>query len=192
MAPVPEQVRKLYRNTDTGRPMPVGMNPSAAEEAGYKQFTSADVESLDTLEIKALPVLTQVYDKVEELWPGYGAGVGARLKQGLKMGVESFTQDDPRYSSFLNSIDMFTGLLARSVSGEVGVLTEPDIQRIKKALPGPTDSPRAAKQKINDALQIVQNRIDQRGYSWIKLRKFDIPGGEGAGSSNKPDPLGIR
>lgn len=181
---IPDSEARLFRSLKTGEPMGKGFNEETAKKAGFQRFTPASIASIDNLQIKAMPVLKRIFEQVETLYPGLKTGLGARIKQGAKFKYEILTQNDPRYTSFIGSVKMFTALLSRSISGEVGVLTDTDIARIEKALPRWNDSPATAKQRMNDAFAIVQKRIDQEGYDWIKLPRFDLP------AFGKPTPAG--
>ena len=177
--PIPDNARQLYRHKETGGILPRGFNVEQADKGGYKEFPKADIDAADNLAIKALPVINNIMESVEVLWPGVETGLLQRGKQAFKVAKERLTQDDPRYTAFIDGMNMFTALLARSVSGEVGVLTDNDIKRITKAMPAWDDSPGAAKQKMNQVLDIVQKRIDSRGISWIKLPpKFELGRGK--------------
>jgi len=191
-AMAPETARTKWRNTKTGEILPRGHNTQTATRAGYKEFPKADVDAADNLQIKAMPVIEEIMAKVEELWPGEEGGIGARIRQGFKVQKERLTQDDPRYAAFIDGMNMFTALLARSVSGEVGVLTDNDIKRITKAMPAWNDSPAGAKEKMNQVLSIVQRRIDARGLSWIKLPSFKKGKPSLKMGGKVADPLGIR
>jgi hypothetical protein len=61
-----------------------------------------------------------------------------------------------------DSVEFFLSNVARSLGGERGVLTDRDIERIRKFMPQSVDSMSLAEKKISKVNSFIQRRIDER------------------------------
>lgn len=89
---------------------------------------------------------------------GAGQGIvgGGRSILGRTPGVRSLGLD-PQAQNFEDQRKALIAPLARTISGEVGVLTDRDISRAEGLLPRLSDPPEVAQKKIEDLLYLIQN-----------------------------------
>ena len=126
--------------------VPAGL--SATEKAAYISARGA---------MGLVGILKNKYQQIQA--QGLAAsGPGVGLAQGIKGTVASTLQTSPEAAAYKNSVDAFLSKLARA-SGERGVLTDTDLKRIKKAIPGFYITPETAKQQWDLIESIIQDSL---------------------------------
>jgi hypothetical protein len=119
--------------------------PSAKEEEKVDKFK--DVE-------KNLNLLIENLDQVKSRGP-VGGGFSEFMS---KMSGGASNPDVADYEALRQSM---IGGLARTISGEVGVLTDSDIARAEKLLPKISDDPRVAEKKIENLKKLIGNQTGE-------------------------------
>jgi hypothetical protein len=135
--------------------LPAGMEAIGAteDENGRIQirygFPKAEGKALTAEEVSRIASLNQAEKDLDtldslfkEVGKNYGGPVSGRVKSGMMAG------QNPNIASLENAITAATPNLARGVFREVGVLTDQDIARYQKLLPGPYDTDEVRKRKM--------------------------------------------
>jgi hypothetical protein len=128
-------------------------NPESTMDATTKgkiQDAEAGLRLMNTLKSK--------YEEVQRAGltassPGFG------LLKGLTGSAAAALQTSPEAAAYQNSIAAFMSRLARA-SGEKGVLTDPDIERIKRAIPTFYTAPETATQQWALIDAIIRGAIE--------------------------------
>lgn len=127
------------------------------QQAGYKPKTSdKEKEKVAKFEDvgQNLDLLVENFGQVKSKGPVAG-GISTFLS-GLTGGASN--PDVADYEALRQSM---IGPLARTISGEVGVLTDRDISRAEKLLPKISDDPRVAEKKIENLRKLIGNQTGQ-------------------------------
>ena len=138
--------------------------------AAYKlqpgsQLTSAEKDKVNQAN-SALNLVNVLADNFAELQglglTAKGGGLG-RLQGLLGIGaaVTQAGEGGAAAAAYKDTKDAFLSKLSRA-SGEKGVLTDKDIERISKALPRFTDSPETAARKIQTVRQIIGDAVSAK------------------------------
>jgi len=154
--------------------IPPGMEAIAAteDENGHLQirygFPKAEGKALTQTEVSSIAALNQAASDLDmleniytDLGPDYGGPVSGRVKSTLMGGQNA------NIASLQNAITAATPNLARGVFREVGVLTDADVARYTKLLPGPYDTQEVRTRKIKQ----LRERIAQGRTEMVKSLK---------------------
>jgi hypothetical protein len=132
-------------NKDTGKPM---------------QLAEGDKKLLDAFN-KIDNTINQLEGAFNRASSGIGIAPFARLFGSAKKVGQRLGLTGPSVREYEALVNASVGPIARAVLGEVGVLTDKDVERAKSALPSLTDTPEEARRKIRNMRQIVtENRSD--------------------------------
>lgn len=100
----------------------------------------------------------------------------SRLQNVTRANVEAYTQNDPRYAIYDQTVTASLSNLARSIGGEKGALAEGDVQRVKSLLPVLTginpDSKPVARQKIQRLQSLVKLARQKGGLTSEEIKKY--------------------
>lgn len=106
----------------------------------------------------------------------YAEGTGGRAREVIKANVEKFTQNDPRYAIYDQTVIASLSSLARSIGGEKGALAEGDVERVKSLLPVITginpDTPQVARQKLRRLENMVKLARQKGGLTSEEIKRF--------------------
>lgn len=100
----------------------------------------------------------------------------SRLQNVTRANVEAYTQNDPRYAIYDQTVTASLSNLARSIGGEKGALAEGDVQRVKSLLPVLTginpDSKPVARQKLQRLQSLVKLARQKGGLTSEEIKKY--------------------
>lgn len=172
--PIDIWARKLSTGEATIGNVPTPFRTGAVDRAG----TILPPKARDTIkEVNAArAILTQLGELSGKIPRGKGAG---RFKQGIKSSVAGFAQSEGLGEAVANYQAMADGMLANisRATGERGVLTNQDIDRVKKNIPTVLDTDTVARNKLKN-IDDLFNEFQQR-----TLTTYTQPmGGLGAGA----------
>jgi hypothetical protein len=150
----PEAVQ--YVHPVTGQAPPTTMLMSELTRQGYVKASPKDREDLASLQQSAAIVnsISQMADKLITAQDPVAAA-----QQGAVLHAGALTKTNPLAATYLDSQQAFLGILSRTMGGERGVLTDRDIARIGRSLPGFFDTQAIKEGKIsllNTLLQTAQ------------------------------------
>jgi hypothetical protein len=109
--------------------------------------------------MNVLSSLKSTFEQVQE--QGLAAetgGIIGRVTGAAKGRAAAITQSSPEAATYKDSTDAFMSLLSRGL-GEKGVLTDKDIDRVRKAIPGFSDSPETASNKWKQIENILDGAV---------------------------------
>jgi hypothetical protein len=123
-------------------------HPVADKKNDAKALTATELQQIQAIgqSGRDLDALEAAY---AELGPDWGGPVGGR--------VLALDPTDPNVSRIDSLVTGATPNLARGVFREVGVLTDDDVKRYQKLLPGRNDTAAQRKQKLNDLRARLQH-----------------------------------
>jgi hypothetical protein len=171
--PAPIQIQTVDPSGNAvTRVMPRGQ----ASGQDFQAQPTAEQRNRQAASGRAAPVLQAISELSERINTGQGAM--AKIAGGVERQKAQVNLNDD-ISEYDGVVSGFTPLLARAV-GHTGVLTEQDVQSVRKMLPQPGDS----------------KSVRDRKIARIQSLMGDLDGG-GAAAGTKPnapaaDPLGIR
>lgn len=123
------------------------------------------------------------------LLKNYQSGTEGRLKEVTKANIEAFTQNDPRYKMYQDTVTASLSQLARSLGGEKGALAEGDVQRVQSLMPVVTgwnpDTPAVARQKIARLRNLIKLARQKGGLDSDDIKQYITGYG---GQTNKTTP----
>lgn len=174
---LPTDFVPLGATVDEGGKVDIRYGPPKAEGKALTQEEVARIAALNQAETD-LSGLEKIYSG---LGPDYGGPVSGRVKNAFGLG------QNPDIAGIQNAIVAATPNLARGVFREVGVLTDQDIERYTKLLPGPYDTEEVRTRKINQlreriaegrketvsALKAAGRNVDGFKPSESKPQRFD-------------------
>lgn len=125
----------------------------------------------------------------------YGTGTGGRVKEVIKANVERFSQNDPRYAIYDQTVQSSLSSLARSIGGEKGALAEGDIQRVQTLLPVLTginpDTPQVARQKIRRLKNLVKLARSKGGLDSKEIKRYTTGYGSQIKKREESSSIGV-
>jgi len=132
----------------------------AASAARVRTATTkaANIEELKKSAAPAAALIDSLEAKWKEAFPNMpekGLGV---LLSGIENTRKSLYRQDPKIRSYLTTREAFLSLLTRGL-GEKGVLTNVDIQRVAKAIPGQATGAETAKLNFGTVRQIITGAV---------------------------------
>lgn len=113
------------------------------------------IDELRTVETN-LNKLSEVYAKL----PRVGIISGGSSAALSKITGGAYSPEYQEYDSLRQSV---IGPLARTISAEVGVLTDQDVKRAEGLIPKATDAPELAKRKLNNLRELLASQTSVRG-----------------------------
>ena len=87
---------------------------------------------------------------------------GGALKQRVRLSAGALTKANETAATFNDQKEQFTGVLSRSLGGEKGVLTDRDISRITKGLPGFGDTKKIRDFKMGTIKLLIDTAIESK------------------------------
>jgi len=136
---------------------------------------TAEQRNRETATTRAQPVLDSVAELSEKI--NTQQGVIAKISGAVEKAkaTANLSDDVGEYEALVSG---FVPMLARMV-GHTGVLTEQDVQSVRKMLPNPGDSKAMRDRKVARINKILSKAGTQ------------VPSGRGTAAGDKDDPLGI-
>lgn len=126
---------------------PQGATEGATRSGSYVEMTDRQREDWGNL-VNSGATLQTLFDEVEPLVTATNSAQAA--KQFARLHLEAATKKNPQAATYLADSEAFSSRMARVFGSEVGVLTNPDVERWRRALPtfGDTKQVLAEKKRI--------------------------------------------
>lgn len=127
----PDQAQGL-RHPMTMEAPPQGMTTEQAMAQGYRKVSDkvlSDIEAINSVDF----IVQQLDEQSAHISTGETGP--EQFMRGIQKRGEAFFQTDPIATAFKKTRESFLGVLARTLGGEKGVLTNADIARIANAIP---------------------------------------------------------
>lgn len=126
---------------------PQGATEGATRSGAYVEMTDKQREDWGNL-VNSGATLQTLFDEVEPLITASNPAQAA--KQFARLHLEAATKKNPQAATYLADSEAFSSRMARVFGSEVGVLTNPDVERWRRALPtfGDTKPVLAEKKRI--------------------------------------------
>ena len=151
-----------------------------------KMLTDSATQKLNQIMMvkKSLPRVRAAYAKIADRMTT--GPIGGRIPAGQEI-------YNPDYASLNSEIDQLIPVLARGVFGEVGVLTDTDVERYRALLPNATTSPNisgalfdALENKLETAAATTFDTFDRAGYDVSGFTDLAGAGSPGATAAQTP------
>lgn len=152
---------------ETGDPIKLALQAQQVQKGTFKPGDTAAQEKEQSKVAgieQALTLLRQNLGETEVQGPLLGTG--ANLLNKVSGGAVA-----PQVADYEALRKSLIGPLARSISGEVGVLTDKDIARAEGLLPKITDSKKLRENKIKNLERVIAQK---KGTTGTKIGKFTI------------------
>lgn len=126
---------------------PQGATEGATRSGAYVEMTDKQREDWGNL-VNSGATLQTLFDEIEPLITAETPTKAA--KQFARLHLEAVTKKNPKAATYLADSEAFSSRMARVFGSEVGVLTNPDVERWRRALPtfGDTKQVVAEKKKL--------------------------------------------
>lgn len=126
---------------------PQGATEGATRSGAYVEMTDKQREDWGNL-VNSGATLQTLFDEIEPLITAESPAKAA--KQFARLHLEAATKKNPKATTYLADSEAFSSRMARVFGSEVGVLTNPDVERWRRALPtfGDTKQVVAEKKKL--------------------------------------------
>ncbi len=126
---------------------PQGATEGATRSGAYVEMTDKQREDWGNL-VNSGATLQTLFDEIEPLITAESPAKAA--KQFARLHLEAATKKNPKAATYLADSEAFSSRMARVFGSEVGVLTNPDVERWRRALPtfGDTKQVVAEKKKL--------------------------------------------
>ena len=122
-----------FRVPDTLAKFPAGTTMADVEKAGGVSVTNKQIDELNSLD--EVSVIVEAVDQLStQLITAENALDAA--KQGVSLKGGALLQTNPTARAYSDQKAQFTGVISRALGGEKGVLTDRDIDRVVKGMPG--------------------------------------------------------
>lgn len=142
----------------TSRQVPIAQN--LATQLGIPFVSSEDAKAIKTQAkdvSSAISLLNTIRNLARKVITA--KNVVERIQQGITLKLEQLKGENPDVVSFFDAIEAFSSLLTRA-AGEKGVLTNLDINRIKKALPKSTQTVQAMENNLLTLQDLFESNLD--------------------------------
>jgi hypothetical protein len=137
-----------------------------------KEMPQQDVDTLTSI-VTGLHNLDKIQDLHKKAWEATGKS-GWALDPTQSGPLSAATRKD-EVKNFDTGVLAISGPLARGVFGQTGVLTEPDVQHVKDALPNGFDSPAQGAQKIQILREQSLDNLRQK-LKYFRAAHYDTAG----------------
>lgn len=126
---------------------PQGATEGATRSGAFVEMTDKQREDWGNL-VNSGATLQTLFDEIEPLITAESPAKAA--KQFARLHLEAATKKNPKAATYLADSEAFSSRMARVFGSEVGVLTNPDVERWRRALPtfGDTKQVVAEKKKL--------------------------------------------
>lgn len=156
-----DRVNLIDRNEFLQKDKIVNPPPGTSEGAGrggnYIEMTDKQKEDWGNL-LNSGATLKTLFDEVEPLITAESPAKAA--KQFARLHLEAATKKNPKAATYLADSEAFSSRMARVFGSEVGVLTNPDVERWRRALPTFGDTKQILTEKKRLFYSIYQQTKD--------------------------------
>jgi hypothetical protein len=173
---------EIFQKAQSGQPL------TDFEQRAYDRMLGAGVDPFESSFLRArgsgqaraqfdLGGIEAIAQDVADMFSGFhkisselrGPLAGRTLGQLAKLG-------DPAVVTYMHTRELTLSNIAKKLGGEVGVLTDRDIERIKKALPALSDTQESAAAKMRFIYNYIDRRIKAKQKSaGVQETGFSLP-----------------